>query len=54
MRKSAEARLQAIGIFQTTAIRGRAFTSGSCGCVSSGSQTKIRTSISPSLILAPI
>ena len=30
--KSAEARVQAIGMFHTTAIRSRALTSGSCGC----------------------
>ena len=43
--KSAVARLQAVGIFQTTAMRSSASTSGSCGCGSSGSQKKIRKSI---------
>ena len=52
--KSAEARLQAIGMFQTTAMRRSALTSGSCGCGSSGSQKKIRKSISSLTILAPI
>ena len=52
--KSAEARLQAMGIFQTTAIRKSALTSGSWGCGSSGSQKKMRKSISESAILAPI
>ena len=52
--KSADARLQAIGTFQTTAIRKSAFTSGSWGCGSRGSQKKMRKSISPSAILAPI
>ena len=45
--KSADARLQAMGTFQTTAIRSSALTSGSCGCGSSGSQKKMRQSISP-------
>ena len=36
--KSAEARLLAMGIFHTTAMRKRAFTSGSWGWGSSGSQ----------------
>lgn len=40
MMKSAEARSQAIAMFHTTAIRKRAFTSGSCGWGSSGSQKK--------------
>src|SRR5512139_2991116 len=52
--KSAVARLQATGMFQTTAIRSNAFTSASCGCSVSGSQKKIIKSISPSAILAPI
>ena len=52
--KSAEARLQAIGMFQTTAMRKRALTSGSWGWGSSGSQKKMRKSISLSAILAPI
>jgi hypothetical protein len=38
--KSADARLQATGTFHTTAIRNRAFTSGSWGCGSSGSQNQ--------------
>lgn len=52
--KSAEARLQATGMFQTTAIRKSAFTSGSCGWGHSESQKKIRKSSSPSEIFAPI
>ena len=51
--KSAEARLQAMGMFQTTAMRSRALTSGSCGCGSSGSQKKMRKSISFSDDLGP-
>ena len=47
MRKSADTRLQAMGIFQTTAMRSSAFTSGSWGCGFSGSQKKIKPSISP-------
>ena len=45
MRKSAVARLQATGMFQTTAMRSRAFTSGSWGCGSSGSQKNTSRSI---------
>ena len=52
--KSAEARLQAMGIFHTTAMRKSALTSGSWGCGSSGSQKKMRKSILLSTILAPI
>ena len=52
--KSADARLHAMGIFHTTAMRKSAFTSGSCGMGSSGSQKKIRKSILLSTILAPI
>jgi hypothetical protein len=40
MMKSAEAWLQATGMFHTTAIRRSAFTSGSCGRGWSGSQKK--------------
>ena len=40
-------------MFQTTASRSSALTSGSCGCGSSGSQKKTRKSISPSAISAP-
>ena len=40
--KSAEARLLAIGMFHTTAIRKSALTSESWGCGSSGSQKKIK------------
>lgn len=54
IRKSALARLHAIGMFHTTAIRTSAFTSGSCGCDSSGSQKKTSRSMSPSAILEPI
>jgi glycine oxidase len=54
MTKSALARLHAAGMFRSTAIRSSAFTSGSCGCGSSGSQKKISKSIFPSAILAPI
>lgn len=36
--KSAEARLQAMGMFHTTAMRKSALTSGSCGSGSSESQ----------------
>jgi hypothetical protein len=39
--KSADARLHAIGIFQRTAMRRSALTSGSCGWGASGSQKKI-------------
>ena len=46
--------VQATGMFQTTAIRSSAFTSGSCGRGWSGSQKKIRKSISPSAMRAPI
>lgn len=53
-KKSADALLQVTGMFQTTAIRNRAFTSGSWGWGSSGSQKKTSASISPSVILAPI
>jgi hypothetical protein len=52
--KSADAQLQAIGMFQTTAILKRALTSGLWGCGSRGSQKKIKKSIVPSTILAPI
>lgn len=52
--KSAEARLHAMGMFHTTASRNKAFTSGSWGCGSRGSQKKMRKSISPSAIIAPI
>ena len=52
--KSAEARLQATGMLRTTATRSRAFTSGSCGCGSSGSQKNTSRSIPPSAIRAPI
>ena len=45
--KSAVARLQAIGMLWTTAIRSSAFTSTSCGCGESGSQKKITASIRP-------
>jgi hypothetical protein len=48
------ARLHAIGKFHTTAIRSRAFTSGSWGYASSGSQKKIRKSILPSEMREPI
>ncbi len=51
--KSAEARLQATGMFHTTAIRSRALTSGSWGMGCSGSQKKMRKSISPLAIMAP-
>ena len=51
--KSAVARLQAVGMFQTTAMRNSALTSGSCGCGSSGSQKKIRKSISLLTIREP-
>ena len=44
-RKSAVARLHATGMFQTTAIRSSALTSGSCGCGSSGSQKKMSMSM---------
>ena len=43
--KSADARLQATGIFQTTAIRISARTSESCGWAVSGSQKKTSRSI---------
>ncbi len=52
--KSAEERLQATGMFHTTAMRSSALMSGSCGSGSSGSQKKITKSTSPSEILAPI
>ena len=54
MRKSAEERLQAMGMFHTTAMRKRAFTSGSCGCGSRGSQQKMRKSMQPSDMREPI
>ena len=54
IKKSAEARLQAMGIFQTTATRKSAFTSGSCESGASGSQKKMRKSMPPSAIRAPI
>ena len=52
--KSAVARLQAMGMLQTTATRSRALTSGSCGCGSRGSHRNTSRSISPSAIRAPI
>ena len=52
--KSAEARLQATGMFQTTAMRSKALTSGSCGCGCSGSQKKMTRSTVPSAMRAPI
>ena len=52
--KSAVARLHATGMLHTTATRSSAFTSGSCGCGSSGSQKKTSTSFSPSAMRAPI
>jgi hypothetical protein len=52
--KSAEARSQVRGMFQTTAIRSSALTSGSWGWAVRGSQKKMRRSISPSAIQAPI
>ena len=51
--KSAEARLHAMGIFQTTAMRNKALTSVSWGCGERGSQKKIMKSMVPSAILAP-
>ena len=54
MRKAAEARLQAMGMFHTTAIRNSAFTSGSCGSGASGSQKKMRKSMQPSAMREPI
>jgi len=54
IKKSAEALLHAMGTFQTTATRRSAFTSGSCDNGANGSQKKIRKSISPSAIRAPI
>src|ERR1017187_6643787 len=54
IRKSALARLQATGMFHTTASRSSALTSVSCGCGWSGSQKKSSRSKPPSGILAPI
>ena len=54
IKKSAEARLQANGMFHTTATRRRAFTSGSCGIGAKGAQKKMRKSISPSAMREPI
>jgi hypothetical protein len=51
--KSAEARLHAMGMFHTAAMRSSARTSGSCGTDSSGSQKKTRKLMSPSTIIAP-
>ena len=51
---SAVAVLQATVMFHTVARRSNALTSGSCGCGSSRSQKKIRTSMTPSAIFAPI
>src|SRR5579859_5194595 len=45
IRKSAVARLQATGMFHSTATRSSALTSVSCGCGSSGSQKKMSSSI---------
>ena len=47
-------RLQAIGMFHTTAILTRALTSESCGCGLIGSQKKISMSSRPDAISAPI
>jgi hypothetical protein len=52
--KSAEARLHDMGMFHTTAMRRRAFTSGSWESDSRGSQKKIRKSMQPSAMRAPI
>ena len=52
MKKSAEARSHASGMFQTTAIRSSALTSGSWGYAVSGCQKKVRRSMSPSTIWA--
>ena len=52
--KSAEALLQARGMFHSTAIRMRACTSVSCETGVRGSKKKIRKSMSPSLIFPPI
>ena len=54
IRKSAEVRLQAVGMFHTVAMRSSAFTSGSCDRDSSGSQKKIRKSMVPSAMRDPI
>ena len=54
IRKSELALSIATGIFHTVARRRSAFTSGSCGWASIGSQKKISTSISPCAIMAPI
>jgi hypothetical protein len=50
--KSAEARLQDMGMFQPTAMRRSAFTSGSWESDSRGSQKKIRKSMQPSAMRA--
>src|ERR1700730_5263242 len=54
MRWSWLVRLQAIGMFHTTAILTRALTSESCGCGLIGSQKKISMSRRPDAISAPI
>ena len=52
--KSAVVRSQATGMFQTTAMRRSALTSVSWDIGWRGSQKKMRKSISPSAIRAPI
>ena len=52
-RKSAVARLQAMGVLCTTVTRSRALTLTSWGCASSGSQKKITRSMRPSAMAAP-
>ena len=52
--KSAEALLHARGMFHSTAIRMRAWTSVSWETGVRGSKKKTRKSTSPSVILAPI
>ena len=47
-------RAQVVGMFHTTAMRTRAFTSESCGCGLIGSQKKTSMSRRPDAIRAPI